>query len=664
MMIRGVNLGGWLVLERYITPYQFAITDCHLVGNFCWYPNQLSAPPVDDPMYQLCSLNNNNHNDNIDMIPLQDVSSSTIENNHSRSKQQPYCTPVRIENAFGNVDYPLDEKTLVQAFLQHNTTTTTTSTRAATTSTTFTYEQRYHIAEKWFNYHFEHFITQSDLIRIQQSNITHVRVPIPHWILGNDVRTEAPYHEVWMIGQRWKYFLRLCHWARELGLYVWPDIHTAPGSQNGFGRKKNTFISLFFLYVSKTYSRSLLNYLLGFFWFAFRIDNSGEALPYNTCQVWSNNPENVNRSLFAIRTIVEAIVDAKITDVITGFGLLNEPFADCVSSHYRTFVQDGMKIVRTVLGPNVAIYVSDMFQADIFNDGHWWIDPKRYKNTFLDSHYYQVFDQPTRHLSPRQHIAYACTNHHRRTTSCCYKDGPHNNHIPSSGVARMIGEWSASFDILPAARINDVMDGIATTGIAPYFDRQLSFERQEFLRNYIQAQIVTFESVDVGVTKAWFYWTMKMEGGAFAEWDFLRGVQEGWFPSIPGPNISSESIYGNCFDIMGRTNDNRTAILEEYPDPMYLLPETDMNKIIDDDIVLSHGDSLLHYSSTSNNENDHNVYATLSVRQFISQLIRRHWLALIGMVGITLIVILRKRVQQSCKRRKYYPLESEISMTI
>jgi glucan 1,3-beta-glucosidase len=41
-----------------------------------------------------------------------------------------------------------------------------------------------------------------------------------------------------MIGQHWKYFVQLCHWAsdrRELGLSIWPDIHTAPGSQNGFG---------------------------------------------------------------------------------------------------------------------------------------------------------------------------------------------------------------------------------------------------------------------------------------------------------------------------------------------------------------------------------------------------------------------------------------------
>jgi hypothetical protein len=61
-------------------------------------------------------------------------------------------------------------------------------------------------------------------------------------------------------------------------------------------------------------------------------DNSGEALPYTTCQVWSNNRENVNRLLHAIRTISHALIDANVTDVVTGFGLLNEPYANCISA--------------------------------------------------------------------------------------------------------------------------------------------------------------------------------------------------------------------------------------------------------------------------------------------------------------------------------------------
>ena len=54
--IRGVNLGGWLVIERYIVPYQFAITNCHVQGNLCWYPGQLSAPSKHDTAYRLCDL--------------------------------------------------------------------------------------------------------------------------------------------------------------------------------------------------------------------------------------------------------------------------------------------------------------------------------------------------------------------------------------------------------------------------------------------------------------------------------------------------------------------------------------------------------------------------------------------------------------------------------
>jgi glucan 1,3-beta-glucosidase len=214
MMIRGVNLGGWLVLERYITPYQFAITDCHVEGNFCWYPNQLSAPPANHPSFQICSSSQ--------LQPVASVSSN--ESFADDDQPQRSCAPVRIQNAFGNIDFPIDEKTLVLAFLEYNTTTELTR------------DHRYKIAEEWFNYHFEYFIRKSDLERLQQANITHVRVPIPHWILGDNIRTEPPYNERWMAGDRWKYFVRLCHWAREFGLEVWPDIHTAPGSQNGFGK--------------------------------------------------------------------------------------------------------------------------------------------------------------------------------------------------------------------------------------------------------------------------------------------------------------------------------------------------------------------------------------------------------------------------------------------
>lgn len=319
-------------------------------------------------------------------------------------------------------------------------------------------------------------------------------------------------------------------------------------------------------------------------------DNSGQALPYTTCQVWSNNPAHTKRSLKAIREITQGVIDAGIQDVVTGLGLLNEPFADCDEPNYIKFMNDGFDIVRETLGPAASVYVSDMFQAPLFNNGTWWLDSDKHHNTYLDSHYYQVFEATTRDLSPRQHIAFTCENHHRRATSCCYEDAP-NNTKPSQGVSRMIGEWSASFDILPAARISEIMDGIADTGKAPYFDRQLSEGRKEFLRNYVEAQMVTFEAADTHTAGAWFYWTMKMEGGAFAEWSFLRGVEDGWFPTLPDPTEPSQSLFGTCFDIMFRTDDDMT-IVHEFPEPSGSL-DGDVFTYVDDDVVLSHGDSLL-----------------------------------------------------------------------
>jgi glucan 1,3-beta-glucosidase len=385
--------------------------------------------------------------------------------------------------------------------------------------------------------------------------------------------------------------------------------------------------------------------------------------------------------------VAQAIRDDGIDDVVTGFGLLNEPFADCIPSHYRHFVQEGMTIVRRILGPNVAVYVSDMFQANIFNDGHWWIDPKVYHNTYLDSHYYQVFDSTTRYLSPRQHIAYTCQNHNRRTTSCCYSDGPHGNQNPSRGVSRMIGEWSASVDILPSVRVNDIISRIVQTGSAPFMDRQLSSERKEFLSNFIQAQIVTYEAAHhPGLSKAWFYWTLKMEGGAFQEWDLLRGLQDGWFPTIVADaNISSESVYGSCYDIMWRTSDNSTAVLEEYPDPKYVPVETDPNKIIDDDVVLSHGDSAVvaaHQNSPTqrsksydwNHDPNHAVnhgklYTPSIIHPPIVRLILHHWLLIMMIVLFVTITIVsslvRKRWYRYQKRSKYSRIyESEISMSV
>jgi glucan 1,3-beta-glucosidase len=289
--IRGVNIGGWLLLERFITPYFFALTSCHIAGNFCWYPGQIDAPPTNHPEYEVCDLYN----------------------------CKPHLTDSLIHP--GEQDYPVDEWTLASSFKDRS------------------------IARRYWEYHWENFVTRADLEAAQEAGVTHIRVPLPHWILG-DVQDDEPY----IVGG-WLYFVRLVNWCRELDLQVWPDIHTAPGSQNGF-------------------------------------DNSGHLLQGGeTCHGWTNSEQNVQRSLTVVQSIAEAIVRDGLHDVVTGFGVLNEPFVDCDVSTVRHFNSQAYNIVRETLGKNAAIYIGDMFNATKWNDG-WWLDPEAYSNTLLDSHYY------------------------------------------------------------------------------------------------------------------------------------------------------------------------------------------------------------------------------------------------------------------------------------
>jgi glucan 1,3-beta-glucosidase len=304
--IRGVNLGGWLVLERFITPYLFAITTCHLQGNFCYYPGQMDAPPREDPSYRECDLKT--------------------------------CRPVLLKSPItGELDYPVDEYSLLKLFDDPL------------------------IASKFMDLHYQHFVTRQDIRNLKEAGITHVRVPLPHWILTpSSLEAEEP----WVSDNNaWLYFLRLVGWCRQDGIEVWPDLHTAPGMQNG------------------VMSNSA------------QVDEEGVDVDDadddddddSTCARW-----NVNRTLAALQSICNEIAKDGLTDVVTGFGILNEPVSDCDLQVVRDYSERALTIVLSTLGNDTSIHVGDMFNSTLWNDGWWESNP----NTYLDSHYYhgtQIF---------------------------------------------------------------------------------------------------------------------------------------------------------------------------------------------------------------------------------------------------------------------------------
>ena len=493
MWIRGVNIAGWLFADRMVTPYLFALNSCQIEGEFCFYPNQLSAPDPKSVHHKYCDLF--------------------------------FCKPHLIDG-----DYPTDEESLLRSF-----------TNKA-------------IAKEYMTHHWEHFITKEDVKFLADAGVEYVKISIPHYAMNNIADTEP------FVDGQWMYFIRFVGWARQHGIKVWIDMHTTLGTQSEF---------------------EIL---------------TGDLAESSTCQHWISDPEKVKRSIKSIQDMAQSVMNDNLRDVVTGFGILSEPFSNCPAEKTKKYSNEALTAVREIMGYDTAVYMSDSSNAASLNDG-WWTDAGVHDNTFIDSHYYHVFSQQERALSPKQHIAYTCAKLARDTASCCYENSPKNTKV-AGGVSRIVGEWSAGYDILPTEMTSKIMEAVRDPKIhkAILMDRTLSKERKEFLENHVKAQMVAYESVDTGVSSGWFFWTLKTEGGAFAEWDYMRGITEGWIPKMISNVTASTSVYGSCDSIVADTKDSM-SIVKPFPDPKET--ESGLGTPIDDDFVLSRGKTKLKSIKTS-----------------------------------------------------------------
>ena len=138
------------------------------------------------------------------------------------------------------------------------------------------------------------------------------------------------------------------------------------------------------------------------------------------------------------------------------------------------------------------------------------------------------------------------------------------------------------------------MNHIAANGTALMLDREMTPDRKKFLKNFVEAQMVAYEEAQVGTSSGHIFWNFKMEGRAFLEWDFLSGVEEGWIPHYPQPNVSSVDLFGSCYDIIYRTNDSY-ALVDEYPNPKDLDWNAWQGWSVDDDFVVNDGKIVIRH---------------------------------------------------------------------
>ena len=444
--------------ERFITPYLFAVNSCHLQGSLCYYPGQIGLDTSSSSSEHEHEQEHEHEHELCETEtlcrPVLVVKGKEPTDYHLIRGIKGDGTPTRIRAGINQegMDYPMDEFTLGQVLR--------TSSGGIETAT------------RYMERHWETFLTYDDLKTLKANGVTHLRIPMGYWIRGIpglSLLDDEPY-----IPGGWKYFVRAANWCRELGLVVWADLHGAPGSENGF-------------------------------------DNSGHYLGGSTCDGWSKHPANVQRTLEILTDIANGVLEEGLGDVVTGFGILNEPFADCDFEVLLKYYDDALTVLRATLGESTSVFVGDTFRAFRFNDGKFWTDPEIYHDTYLDSHPYHVFFEEGRSFTPRQHIAYVCRHDTSAVSDCCFQDGP-SKQIPSAGISRLTGEWSGAFDSLPTALVPEIMEGISKTGQLPQRNRTLSAARKDFIRNFCEAQMVAYEAADSGgVSKGWLFWNFKME---------------------------------------------------------------------------------------------------------------------------------------------------------
>lgn len=344
--------------------------------------------------------------------------------------------------------------------------------------------------------HFDEWVTEDEIATLAAAGITHVRIPVGYWILG-DIREGEP----WVNGG-FEYLQRAMLWLIKYNMHAVFDLHCAPGSQNGF-------------------------------------DNSGRQGPIHWADPSYDTNGNVfypnlDRSLTVLEGLVTVFSLSPFKGTVTGIELVNEAFITIPIDVVKLYYTRAYEKIRNI-DPTIEIIIGDSFR---FGEWENFMYPPEFNHVYIDTHIYQVFDEYRLSMSFQDHIHQTCTIN-----------------LPQVAIAPLstvVGEWCASItdcaQWLNGYNRGSRYDGTFVEGSAPIGtcegqnDVNSSVYTPEFrenLRRYVEAQMEAYET---GSSSGWFFWNFKTERAP--QWNYLLGLEEGWIPKDP----SKEARKYGCHD--------------------------------------------------------------------------------------------------------------------
>ncbi|KAI5900255.1 glycoside hydrolase family 5 protein [Schizophyllum commune H4-8] len=343
--------------------------------------------------------------------------------------------------------------------------------------------------------HYKTFITEKDFAEIAGAGLNHVRIPIGYYAI--ETRGDEPF----LAKTSWKYFLKAINWARKYGLRINLDLHVLPGSQNGWNHSGRL---------------GDINMLLG---------------PMGLA--------NAQRSLDYIRIIAEFISQDQYKDVITMFGVTNEPRGPMIGQdQLESYYYQAYQIVREASGtgegkgPYISLHDGFMGlpQWEGFMEGADRVQ--------LDWHPYIAFnDQSDAPMS-----SYA-------GRPCDTWGKPINQSMSAFGITAA-GEFSNGVTDC-GWWLNGVEDGVRYEGTY----KEGNFPRVGSCDDWInydtwdddmKASVKQFAMESMDAMQNWFFWTWKIgESKTLGKvgspaWSYSLGLDQGWMPTDP------RTAYGSC----------------------------------------------------------------------------------------------------------------------
>lgn len=330
--------------------------------------------------------------------------------------------------------------------------------------------------------HRDTFITEQDFAFIKEQGIWLLRIPVPYFIFGD----RPPFNGCV------EYLDKAFDWAEKYGLQILIDLHTVPGSQNGY-------------------------------------DNGGLT---GVCK-WCKNPEEVEFALTVLERLAKRYGQR---EGLYGIEVLNEPISFLVyatapstgkavdkeeakGSGYvplpflENFYRNAYRRLRKILPENKTIVFHDGFRLR-----HWgkFFRKEHMKNVVLDTHIY-IFAMESFVPIHMPWVYQIYIKSQQRLIERIQKDVP-----------VVVGEWCICNKYAEKA--------VSGKSAEESSDRSAQADAQDELRKkrYLEIAAMQLQAWESGA--GWIYWSYQFKPNRKEpldekwkeSWDFSRCVENGW----------------------------------------------------------------------------------------------------------------------------------------